>query len=753
MASREATPLPDSSNQNLISSTTPSRPPPQVPIRQSARKKVPIVTPGFVPTNSDSRRALQLQTNTSTSSTATDVDSTPKGSRATRVIINTSNSGSGAEVQNTLSQNKSQSHAQSIYNLTQDSDTENEKAKGRSVKNKADKKIAPRKDGTDSVLVYFKQIEDSLTYSCIWCSKLVKASTSSYYNLKIHRDGSNNKGTIQGACPNRSKAISSGCNLPLSAAEEANSKSNQKSGTAMANYVTKGRYDNNTLNKLLVYWLIEHSLPWSRFEDRTLRIALDYVDSNTKLNSRTWASHTAQILYLSLQEKVLDDIKNSESQISLVSDVWTTKGGHKAFLGISACYITKNWEYRSMHLSMKYISWHHKGVYLAAPFARVLTKNNLHKKITKTTDSGSNNLTMIKELSRLIKEHDNTHWDPSVNHQRCFCHVLALILGAGLRALKLSTAEGPTSSKPESFPTLPTIDEDGEPLDGVMDNSSGEELDPHNVAEGSELEGESDEELDHEQQNNPNNEAQTNTKGSKAKYAKTGIGFTLCKVVNQLLINESENGNGQYFKGYEFTSKEWENIRVLNLVLKEFLLLTKRMERDGPSCSMVLYEYSRLIETLEELKIASKGGILEGMFGPMIIVATKYKNLALKCEPILMATMLHPAWRLLLFANKFNSHHSLAQELFVRKFKEHQLLIKPPTPSPTKEKTTAAESEDDGYNFYPTTTGGDDGEEELNRYHETKYSLGIKGDVLMWWKADQFNADSIPFIPSLIFPC
>ncbi|KAA1074467.1 hypothetical protein PGT21_006391 [Puccinia graminis f. sp. tritici] len=159
------------------------------------------------------------------------------------------------------------------------------------------------------------------------------------------------------------------------------------------------------------------------------------------------------------------------------------------------------------------------------------------------------------------------------------------------------------------------------------------------------------------------------------------------------------------------------------------------MERDGPSCSMVLYEYSRLIETLEELKIASKGGILEGMFGPMIIVATKYKNLALKCEPILMATMLHPAWRLLLFANKFNSHHSLAQELFVRKFKEHQLLIKPPTPSPTKEKTTAAESEDDGYNFYPTTTGGDDGEEELNRYHETKYLLGIKGDVLMWWKS------------------
>jgi hypothetical protein len=38
-------------------------------------------------------------------------------------------------------------------------------------------------------------------------------------------------------------------------------------------------------------------------------------------------------------------------------------------------------------------------------------------------------------------------------------------------------------------------------------------------------------------------------------------------VVNQLLTNESEKQDGQYFKGYEFSSKEWEKIKVLNAVL------------------------------------------------------------------------------------------------------------------------------------------------------------------------------------------
>ncbi|OAV90233.1 hypothetical protein PTTG_00722, partial [Puccinia triticina 1-1 BBBD Race 1] len=190
-------------------------------------------------------------------------------------------------------------------------------------------------------------------------------------------------------------------------------------------------------------------------------------------------------------------------------------------------------------------------------------------------------------------------------------------------------------------------------------------------------------------------------------YDSRNRAYNARKVINQLLVNESKSGKGKpFFKGYEFSSKEWENIKTLNTVLKEFLLLTKRMEGNGPSCAMVLFEYSRLIDSLQKHKEASKNGVLECMFDPMIKVAKKYLDLALKCEPILMATMLHPAWRLVLFLNKFPSHHSTAQQLLTEKFKERQAVLEPPTPLPTQQNSQPeVVAKDEEYNFYPSYPG------------------------------------------------
>ncbi|KAH9473054.1 hypothetical protein Pst134EA_000133 [Puccinia striiformis f. sp. tritici] len=175
---------------------------------------------------------------------------------------------------------------------------------------------------------------------------------------------------------------------------------------------------------------------------------------------------------MSLQFKVVSDIKKSDSKIGLIADVWTTKGNHKAFIGILVCYINKKWEYISQHLSLKYVSWHHNGKYLAAPFANVLAKHGLHNQITLTTDSGSNNFTMAKEMARIlrIKSGDFKHYKD--HHPRCFCHVLALILGAGLRSLKLKQPLEAPKSVPDYFPTLEAIAE-------VDENEEG----PHNKIE------------------------------------------------------------------------------------------------------------------------------------------------------------------------------------------------------------------------------------------------------------------------------
>jgi hypothetical protein len=73
----------------------------------------------------------------------------------------------------------------------------------------------------------------------------------------------------------------------------------------------------------------------------------------------------------------------SNSKISLIHDVWTTKGNRQAFLGISACYISDEWILKVVHLGLKYIAWTHKGKYLAIPFANIITKSSLHTKISR----------------------------------------------------------------------------------------------------------------------------------------------------------------------------------------------------------------------------------------------------------------------------------------------------------------------------------------------------------------------------------
>jgi hypothetical protein len=67
---------------------------------------------------------------------------------------------------------------------------------------------------------------------------------------------------------------------------------------------------------------------------------------------------------------------------SLIHNIWTTKGNHHTFLGIAAACLSEDWEFKICHLGLKYISWMHKGKYLAVPFANIITKSDLHEKIS-----------------------------------------------------------------------------------------------------------------------------------------------------------------------------------------------------------------------------------------------------------------------------------------------------------------------------------------------------------------------------------
>ena len=131
-------------------------------------------------------------------------------------------------------------------------------------------------------------------------------------------------------------------------------------------------------------------------------------------------------------------IQSISSKITLIHDVWKTKGNQQAFLGISATYISDNWTFRVCHLALKYIAWNHKGKYLAIPFCNVMTKSSLVDKISptfdlsfsfpkanppldkyilaQTTDSGSNNGTMTAEVDSIICQKTGTNLNLTDNH-------------------------------------------------------------------------------------------------------------------------------------------------------------------------------------------------------------------------------------------------------------------------------------------------------------------------------------------------
>ncbi|KAI9615477.1 hypothetical protein H4Q26_011416, partial [Puccinia striiformis f. sp. tritici PST-130] len=745
-------------------------PDPPQSTRQSTRLRTPMSRPGFIQTQTDSRRAL--------------VPNVPKPRQPIPSVedenLEQTRESPPASV---ITQVAHRTGRAVVVDLAQDSDEDNQAA----VRGKRPEKNKD-KDGFDHSRLYFwppgqgpKQDASSTAYRCRWCPGEFKRTARSFYNLTCHRDGANNKGTIRPACPGRTRAIAAGGNYPPTAAQlvSENAKSQPAAAGNLIAYTSKGRFDNDTLNRLIVIWMVRQSLPWLRIEDFLLAVCFDYAVHNSQLYSRVWAASLSHQLYIEQQAQVINAIKASDSQISLVSDVWTTKGSHKAFVGISACYIGKDWKYVCQHLAIKYISWHHNGKYLASPFAN-------------TTDSGSNNFTMATTVASIFRAFDLTTWDVKQNHHRCICHVIALILGAGLKALKLPNVMVRPEKNDHHFPVLDTIPEEADDLstEDIVEvtevETDDEEVDLDDAEAAVPEPGwEECEEDDYNECDNegigftlkkidyicrriassPQKQAEWKLWASKLGYEGRGVigGYGIRwniaydsrqrayegrRVIKQMLENELDKYAGKasdahFFKGYELHSREWEDVNSLNTVLKEFLEMTKRMEGDGPKLPMVLDEYVRLLEMLEIKDVAATGSQLQPMFKPMIKITKKYLALAINCDTVVMATFLHPAWRVMLFTKSFSDHFYRIESLINRVFRDREALLKSTAPisPPTKDSQreinanlSDSNSESDEFDFFPVNSDAVEVNTEMERYNNGVFPMEKKGDVLNWWK-------------------
>ncbi|POW13582.1 hypothetical protein PSHT_07750 [Puccinia striiformis] len=557
-----------------------------------------------------------------------------------------------------------------IIDIAQDLDAENDKRQNTGRKKKDPTKD---KDGFDHSRLYFyppgegpKQDPKDNAWACRWCPNEFNAL-----------------GSLRAPCPGRSKAIKAGAHLPPTAvelkAQELKDKANGP-GTLTA-YATKPRYDNQTLNNLPVIWVILLTLV------------------------KTWTG-----------------LKSNQ-------DVWTTKGSHKAFVGVSACYINQDWKYVCQHLAIKYVSWHHNGKYLAVPFANILT-----------TDSGSNNFTMAKGVASIFRAVDSTNWDVVRNHHRRVCHVIALMLGAGLRALQLSTAMLEELVKED----IVVVDDEMNDIEPEVDPNDAEPATPEPGWEWN-LENDEDgaegkvtgiaftlKKIDYICQHIaslPQKQAEWKLWAAQQKYPGRGIivGYGIRwniafesreraykgrKVIKQLLENKNDkhtgrSSEGHHFNGYELSSREWEDVNDLNQVLKV-----------RANILLLLVNFLPLIK---EWKMeAAAATVLEPMFNPMIQVTQKYLDLALKCDTVVIATF---AWRMMLFNHRFSTHVTWISELIQLKFNDRESHLKSLQPeSPPVKDLPSNLNEDDNSN-------SDSGGEEFNFYSKENKVVDINTEL------------------------
>ncbi|PLW20726.1 hypothetical protein PCASD_17430 [Puccinia coronata f. sp. avenae] len=288
--SREFTP-PNLTTDTTLSTVT----------RQSNRICTPLARQGFTQPHGDSRRALL-------------VPSSPTLPHQSGTSHKAPGKNRGAPKQPAKSKNASLISAdkdECADDLAQDLDAKNAKAKAKPKKCKG---------GFDNPKIYYHpgepapdQSNGGLTYKCRWCPKSVRVNPSTNSNLKTRHDGSSTQNHVRKPCSGRGKAVANGAILPKSSTEEAKDKkkTNSKNPGTLTSFVQKGCFDNKTFNKLLVFWLIRHSLPWARFNNFFLGVAFDYCNMNLAVLSRSWAADYARKLYVDLQQRVITAIQVS----------------------------------------------------------------------------------------------------------------------------------------------------------------------------------------------------------------------------------------------------------------------------------------------------------------------------------------------------------------------------------------------------------------------------------------------------------
>ncbi|KAI7965180.1 hypothetical protein MJO29_003278 [Puccinia striiformis f. sp. tritici] len=477
------------------------------------------------------------------------------------------------------------------------------------------------------------------------------------------------------------------------------------------------------------------ALPWSRIEDPFLRAAFQYTNSKAQLYGRQWSADESKKLYDMLKSHVFHELDNLGTKFTLIHDVWTTKGNRFAFIGAAAAFINDDWEYtttdsgsnnNTMASEMYSLllgndvnatdgsNWDPTSMHIRCichKFALIVNAGlaSLALKTLPPAKAKDSVLGFFPVLGRLIEEDNKEETGPSQPVQ------------APGDSVVTATSDS-LGTNVESDSDYVNADDEGSDDDvpnakaSDHSDSSGEEA---SVAEKTttpaatttastnkyvktskllELTNKLDvviKQITRSAAQRANIDRVARELGVKVapliagygirwniKYQSHKKAIDARKVIDQILKEDQhKNGPGDFGEAY-FSPRDWKEINNLNCELEVFVKLTSEMEGNSATGTHVIPKYLDLKEGLTEKISASKETeSLYPMYNAMLKKVERYLDEAVRCETLVMATIMHPCYRVHLFEFGYGVESNKASDA-LKLLKRHFDLVKLSTKVP-----------------------------------------------------------------------
>ena len=136
----------------------------------------------------------------------------------------------------------------------------------------------------------------------------------------------------------------------------------------------------------------------------------------------TIRTHLA-FLYKECKEDLIELL--ADHTVSFTTDLWTGVGA-RAFITVTAHYISREWKYRSVVLATRQLDSHHTGKNIADALEKIQREFKIRKLAGLTTDNASNMKVAGSQLGII-------QWP-------CFSHTLQLAISEGLKIVSIKKA-------------------------------------------------------------------------------------------------------------------------------------------------------------------------------------------------------------------------------------------------------------------------------------------------------------------------